>query len=146
MRRAPGLSTLEIDYLNALERADFGDGIAVPLFGPHGRNGYAGLGCGKGCEKWSVQKVARLHIAAQLGHEQYCEILHAKAPQEIKLSQREKEILEWVAKGKSNSVIAEILGISINTVDTYRRRIFEKLDVTDRVTAALRGLAVGLIG
>ena len=51
----------------------------------------------------------------------------------------------WVAKGKSNSVIADIIGISPNTVDTYLRRIFEKLEVSDRVTAALRGLAIGLI-
>jgi LuxR family transcriptional regulator/LuxR family quorum-sensing system transcriptional regulator CciR len=41
--------------------------------------------------------------------------------------------------------MAEILDLSPNTVDTYVRRIFRKLHVGDRVTAALRGLALGLI-
>ena len=133
-------------YLAALRAADFGDGVAVPLFGPHGRNGYAGLGPGKGAPRWGDEKIARLQLAAQLGHFQYCHILHARAPRNIRLSAREAEVLEWVAKGKSNSVIADIIGISPNTVDTHIRRVFEKLGVADRVTAALRGLAVGVIG
>ncbi len=145
IRDAPDLTADERDYLDLLARTDIGDGVAAPLFGPHGRNGYAGLGCGKGEPRWSDEKVARLHWIAQLGHLQYCEILHARAPKDIKLSKREAEILAWVARGKSNSVIADIIGISPNTVDTYLRRLFEKLDVSDRVTAALRGLAIGLV-
>ncbi len=140
------LSEEEKSYIDALNKADLGDGIAISLFGPHGRNGYTGLGGGQKEKNWDAEKIARLHLMAQLGHMQYCHILHAHAPSEIRLSSREKEILEWVARGKSNSVIADILGLSSNTIDTYMRRVFEKLDVADRVTAALRGLAVGVIG
>ncbi|WP_093162161.1 helix-turn-helix transcriptional regulator [Aliiruegeria lutimaris] len=61
------------------------------------------------------------------------------------LSQRQKEILSWVALGKSNSVIASILGISPHTVDTHLRRIFDRLDTTDRTVAAIRGIQAGLI-
>ena len=61
------------------------------------------------------------------------------------LSSREKEILDWVARGKSNSVIAEILEISPGTVDTYMRRIYVKLDVSDRTSAAVKGVGMGLI-
>lgn len=66
-----------------------------------------------------------------------------RAPED--LSQRQKEILTWVALGKSNSVIASILGISRNTVDTHLRRVFERLDTTDRTVAAIRGIEAGLI-
>ncbi len=48
----------------------------------------------------------------------------------------------WVTRGKSNSVIGSILGISASTVDTYMRRIFRKLDVTDRTSAAMRAIAI----
>jgi len=42
-------------------------------------------------------------------------------------------------------MIASRLNISSNTVDTYVRRCFGKLEVNDRVTAGLRGLALGLV-
>ncbi len=158
VRSMSKLTRDEIEYLDVLDKQNIGDGIAVPVFGPYGRNGFVGLGLGpepdgdpentsvKNEKPWSSDDISRLQRAAQFGHLTYCKILHEQAPYGVKLSAREIEILEWVAKGKSNSVIADIIGISPNTVDTYLRRIFEKLNVSDRVTAALRGLAIGLIG
>ncbi|WP_244520908.1 response regulator transcription factor [Aliiruegeria lutimaris] len=71
---------------------------------------------------------------------------HERGECEIGLSPREAEILRWIARGKSNSVIAEILGISRHTVDTHIRRIYRKLGAGDRTTAALRGMESGLLG
>jgi LuxR family transcriptional regulator/LuxR family quorum-sensing system transcriptional regulator CciR len=144
-RRLPDLTADEIAYLDALQDADFGDGLAVPVFGPFGRNGYAGLGYGKVPPELSVADLSRLQWAAQLGHLRYCDLLRAQSGEPIALSNREHEILEWVARGKSNSVIADITGLSTYTVDTYMRRIFLKFGVSDRVTAALRGLAIGMV-
>lgn len=59
------------------------------------------------------------------------------------LSPREREVLCWVSRGKSNSVIADILGISQHTVDTHIRRIFRKLGTTDRTTASIRAMETG---
>lgn len=144
-RDQPGLSKDELAYLDALEAADFGDGLAVPVFGPHGRNGYAGIGLGTEKIDLSILDIATIQWACQLGHQRYCELLRSKAPNGVTLSKREVEILEWVARGKSNTVIADIVGISSYTVDTYLRRIYGKLDVSDRVSAALRGMAIGLV-
>jgi DNA-binding NarL/FixJ family response regulator len=63
------------------------------------------------------------------------------------LTQRELSVLELVAQGKSNKVIAWELSISIDTVKAHLRSIFEKLDVNDRthaVTVALRRGAIQL--
>ncbi len=144
-RDDPNLNQGELEFLDALEAADFGDGLAVPVFGPHGRNGYAGVGIGKEKRDLSIVDIATIQWACQIGHQRYCELLKSKAPNGVTLSKREVEILEWVARGKSNSVIADITGISSYTVDTYLRRIYGKLDVSDRVTAALRGMAIGLV-
>ncbi len=51
------------------------------------------------------------------------------------LSQRESEVLQWVAKGKTNSEIASILDISAFTVKNHMQRVFQKLDVTNRAQA-----------
>ena len=46
-----------------------------------------------------------------------------------KLSTRETEVLLLIGGGKTPSEIAEKLGISINTVATYRARILEKMNI-----------------
>lgn len=55
------------------------------------------------------------------------------------LSTREREIMQCVIKGQTSRQIADALGISKNSVDTYRARIFRKLGVDNR--AALFELA-----
>ena len=45
------------------------------------------------------------------------------------LSRREEQVLAGIAGGKSSREIGEALGLSVNTVDTHRRRISEKIGV-----------------
>ena len=57
------------------------------------------------------------------------------------LTAREREVLQLVAEGKVNSQIAGVLSISVNTVETHRKRIMEKLDLhttADLVRFAMR--------
>lgn len=55
--------------------------------------------------------------------------------QEHNLSERESEILAWVALGKTNAEIGSILGISAFTVKNHVQRILKKLDVINRTQA-----------
>jgi DNA-binding response OmpR family regulator len=52
------------------------------------------------------------------------------------LTPRETEVLSWLAKGKTNRDIAEILGMSHRTVNKHLEHIFEKLGVETRAAAA----------
>ncbi|MDN5574307.1 MAG: response regulator transcription factor, partial [Micrococcales bacterium] len=56
------------------------------------------------------------------------------------LSAREREIAEAVARGLTNSEIAEEMFLSITTVKTHVASIFAKLEVTNRVQVAIRVL------
>ena len=56
------------------------------------------------------------------------------------LTEREIEILKLVSQGKTNSQISDTLFISMNTVKTHMKNIFQKLEVNDRTEAAVLGL------
>ena len=62
-----------------------------------------------------------------------------------KLSSREKQILIGIAKGLTVNKIAENYSISFKTVNTYRARIMEKLDLKNNVEIAMFALRNGLI-
>ncbi len=63
----------------------------------------------------------------------------APAPEET-LTDREREVLEWLGQGKANSEIGVILGISTHTVKRHVERILSKLGAENRYAAALVGL------
>jgi DNA-binding NarL/FixJ family response regulator len=61
------------------------------------------------------------------------------------LTPRELEILKLVAEGHSSQAIADLLVISIKTVDRHRSNIIEKLGVRDRVALTRYAIRRGLI-
>jgi DNA-binding CsgD family transcriptional regulator len=54
------------------------------------------------------------------------------------LTDREREVLEWVARGKTNADIGAILGISTRTVQKHLENVFAKLAVETRTAAVSR--------
>lgn len=48
------------------------------------------------------------------------------------LSQREQQVCQAVLQGKKNELIADELGVSLNSVVTYRKRAYEKLGISSR--------------
>jgi len=63
----------------------------------------------------------------------------AQAPSRLataSLTPRETEVLSWIAKGKTNRDVAEILGMSPRTVNKHLEHVFEKLGVETRAAAA----------
>lgn len=60
------------------------------------------------------------------------------------LTEREREVLDLIAKGWTNAKIAEALVISTKTVSNHCSNIFSKLQVADRTQALLRAREAGL--
>ena len=64
------------------------------------------------------------------------EILQMALP----LTAREAEVLLWVSRGKSNRDVGQILTISPRTINKHLERIFEKLGVENRASAAVHAV------
>jgi len=61
------------------------------------------------------------------------------------LSEREKDVLQLVAKGLTNKVIADKLYLSIHTIKTHTRNIYGKLGVNNRTQAVNKARTLGII-
>lgn len=74
-------------------------------------------------------------------------LVHQESPNESSnlkkywsLTNREAEVLFWIAKGKTNREIGQILGTSPRTINKHSEKIYKKLDVENRTTAAAKAL------
>ena len=94
----------------------------------------------------------RLIYVGQIGADEYLlrllegEVASEEAllRQRLSVTEREAEVLLWIARGKSNRDIAEILDLSPRTVNKHLEQIYSKLGVENRASAAT--LAVRTIG
>jgi LuxR family transcriptional regulator/LuxR family quorum-sensing system transcriptional regulator CciR len=135
------LTPAERAFLDRRAAQELGDGLAMEVFGPGQRDGYVGLGFGGDPPDDLTPELQRtFQIVAQAAHLRYCDLVPPATAALPELSQRERDVLHWLARGKSNPVIAEILGLSVHTVDTHLRALFDKLGVADRTSAALRAV------
>ena len=69
----------------------------------------------------------------------------AAAPERVRLSDREREVVELIASGATNREIAERLIISPHTVKEYTSSAYRKLGARNRADAVKRAQRVGLI-
>jgi DNA-binding CsgD family transcriptional regulator len=139
------LTPRERGFVAELRGHGLGAGVGIPVYGPSGRVGHCGLGFRPGVRRLAPGVLRDYQWICQLGHLRYCDLLQARLGPPPVLSEREREVLGLVARGKSNTTIGEILGISSHTVDAHLRRIYKKLGVFDRISAAVRGIGVGLV-
>ncbi|MCA0902639.1 helix-turn-helix transcriptional regulator [Qipengyuania aquimaris] len=139
------LSDKQREFLRLFREKGFIDGVACPLFGPVGRNSYFSIDFDRELSLEDEAIVRPMVDRAQSCHRRICAMIRRKETAEINLSPRESEIIYWIARGKTNPEMAIILGISESSVVTYVRRMFKKLDATDRVSAVINGLERSLV-
>jgi DNA-binding NarL/FixJ family response regulator len=85
----------------------------------------------------------RLTRAEQLSRREFAIKFDSVEPLvKLGLTHRVAEVLLWVAQGKTNGDIAQILGISESTVKKHLLEIFQTLSVETRTAATLRALEV----
>ena len=112
-----------------------GDGYALPIYS---RDGLV-VGISMATDRYALgkQDEASLHMASIYFYAKLEELLPVQLPrvQESKLTPRERECLSWVASGKTDWEISQILNIAEQTVHEYVQNALIKLNATTRAQA-----------
>ena len=64
---------------------------------------------------------------------------------QVSLTNREREILKYIAEDKRNKEIADLLGISVRTVQAHRTNLMDKLGARDRTELVKYAIRKGII-
>ncbi len=91
-----------------------------------------------------VKAVRIVHQGGKVIPHQVAERL-ADSVGQAQLSPRELQVLTLIAKGQSNKIIANELGVSEGTIKTHIVRLFGKLGVTDRTSATTAAIQRGIL-
>lgn len=142
---AAGESPRQKRFRQALESFDMGQGIIVPIGRPTNM---------PACT-WLAGRNPELHADAILAIQMISLFAASKAQalsghctgfeRPSTLTQREREVLQWTAAGKSAWEIGEILGIAKRTVDEHAQTAGRKLNAVNRTQAVAIALRDGFI-
>jgi two-component system, NarL family, response regulator NreC len=61
------------------------------------------------------------------------------------LTQREREVLQLIAEGKTNKEVSQQLGMSVKTVESHRRNLMAKLDIHETAGLVRHAIKIGLV-
>lgn len=139
------LNENEQEYVKQREAHGLHEGIGIPLFGPKGRNAYSAFTFDPAELIFDDRIIATVAAIAGAAHIRLCNIIEKKHERKVQLSERETQVIQLIAHGRSNKAIAADLDIGGSTADTYVRRVFAKLDVSDRTGASIRALELGIL-
>jgi len=70
---------------------------------------------------------------------------HEPKEQDTPLSEREREVLEYIAKGYTNKETASLLHVSVKTVESYRMRLMRKLGLRTRAELVRYAARIGIL-
>jgi len=130
------------------EARDFGarDGLIIPIIK---LSGSISLFCPCGFEpNLSPRARAALEIIGIYSHHALTRALMQKQREDVvhtPLTPREREIMQWVASGKTDDEIAEILSIGTTTVTSHVENAKQKLDTFRRTYAVVQAIRLGEI-
>lgn len=91
------------------------------------------------------EKVGQTSWLCNLMHSLTLDLLHPQDASVPQLSEREKEVLDWTAAGKTASEIATILKLSESTVNFHIRNFTTKLGKTNKTSAVAAAARIGLL-
>ncbi len=130
-------------YWDAMSEARIDDALCATSYGP-GRV-IASLHLGFERRHFAPDEALSIHMAGLMLTERLMTLAEPATLDEIRLTERERDSLAWVAEGKSDWEIAVILGLSESTVRFHVDNGRKKLGAVNRAQAVARMAAARLL-
>lgn len=131
--------------MNEAAESNINDGLAFAMPGSFGEVTAFGLARSvkENNQKKDYNTLSAVHLISIYFHELFRSEFTIESP--VTLTDKEKDILQFACDGKTDDVIAEILGISFHTVRFHWKKIFNKLSAHGRTYAITKAIRLGLI-
>jgi len=132
--------------LDLARKEGIGEGITIPAHVPGEAHGSCSFACVTG-ERPAGGSLPLLQLVGAFAFEAARKMARKPlAPRPVVLTDRQRECVIWAARGKSDWEIAQILGISEETVGEHLRHARERYGVGKRTVLAIHALFDGTIG
>jgi LuxR family quorum-sensing system transcriptional regulator CciR len=132
--------------LELAREAGIGEGFTVPAHVPGEAHGSCSFACVAG-EPFFEQHLSLLQLVGAFAFEAARRMRRERfARTPVELTERQREVVIWAARGKSDWEIARILGISEQTVIEHLKHARERYGVGRRTLLAVHALFDGTIG
>ncbi|MDD3371707.1 MAG: autoinducer binding domain-containing protein [Alphaproteobacteria bacterium] len=123
-------------------------GVCTPMRAPFGQIGGMGASNDSGKERMHAHHISTFNILSQQFYVRFLDICGAKNKHRKNLphlTPREKDVMAWVARGKTNEEISDILSLSSNYVREIVSGVMTKYNAVNRVSAVLTAIFLGEI-
>lgn len=125
--------------------AGYRHAISVPIYGPNGNcDVFTTLTTGRDWPKRQSNQIINDLVLITYNLAGFFRS-GAPAGRQLQITQRERDCLEWTARGKTGWEIAQILGISARTVHFHLQNAMRKLGLHSKHQAALAALQAGVV-
>ena len=140
------LTRRDVAVLDAAADRGIGEGFTVPAHVPGELNGSCSFATERGVTL-QPDKLAMAQLAGAFAFEAARRLTRSRPrnPAGVHVSDRERDCLLWISRGKSDWEIAKILGISPETVHQYVKRVRATYDVVTRSQLVAHALFAGTI-
>jgi DNA-binding NarL/FixJ family response regulator len=146
----PGLNGMQasIEILKVLPHT------AILILSMYSEENYVRNAIDAGAKGYILKNAMDIDLAASIkqvaaGHKVIAPGLLSSTPEpdadEGKLTNREKQVLQLIAEGKSNKEIAALLDLSVNTVSVHRANLMEALGIHRTAELVLYAVRKGLV-
>jgi DNA-binding CsgD family transcriptional regulator len=139
------LTKKQVGCLQQAEDAGLKSGVGIPLRGPHGSIAGIGAASSSGGVDLDPNSLSYINLISHQFYTAFLALEKNSPADTVLLTEREREVLQWFAKGKTRWEVGEILGLSENTIAFHLRNSFEKLQCNNITLAVLKALYAGVI-
>jgi LuxR family quorum-sensing system transcriptional regulator CciR len=138
------LTPRDVRVLDAAASRGVGEGFTVPAHVPGEISGSCSFATAKGV-RLQAEHLAMAQLVGAFAFQAARQFVRVKPLKAFHVSDRERECLLWIARGKTDSEIATILGISTETVRQYVKHARATHDVVSRSQLMAHALLAGTI-